>query len=753
MTADLTELAGDSSPLSAHQTTSSVESNFRELDDAFLQNQARIWLGEVLQIRFDEQVDISDLLADGELLFEVSEVISRMLPNLSADETQLKVYEWKTLASNKSTRRYMPYHNVDSFVRMCKKLGMDGIDLFTPSDVVERRNTRKVCMCLRSLSKKSRLRDLNVPDFDSVTCTLTMPTDMVGYIRKSLEMSESSSSLLVEQEAEKVSRVRFWRRMSNSESVVSNVVSDNSDEAESKFVVAESNGSSDLVDDADSQNISGPQLIRDIDLTLQLSMTSDLKDEDNDLCEYLSPSKAESVGSPCSQYFSDEELSIAFSNCLGSCISGKVAESNSETKNGYLSGDVSHIPINWGNGHLDVGNDNDANSNGDDIDCVSQVKGGDTACLHDYYPIGNHMCNKNLGTLNNTSEVDCEKSLEFVTDDYYPCEGPRLSYEDDPSNNNAAKQEPFVCEVWPDDGAPYSHGKTNDNVIPAEQIIQSSCVSKPSESPDYLYKNENQASSAYIEVRNVGGNSCCDRLNNGNATSDVGNYGGQLSIYEEQSPCSVDYDEYNCKDSSLLAFNSHNYDDYMGNKEYKSFDMPHLDLNSSPDMVVAKSRTKYSKDCHDTMEGFEGHDSLVESVDDKPTDIDIAIPTTGISTAVCDSQLEAQSPRVLEDIDHKQLQCVKEVEKGESGFVNEESINKEMPLHKPQRKLLKSFAKGTALLGVAVFLLHLRKNRQESQSGVKKRPAKIVIQGAPKSSQKGGSSSSVYPAEKLNFGI
>lgn len=53
--------AGSSSP-------SSAESIFREVDDVFLQVQARIWLGEVLNTRLDEQMNISDLLADGELL-------------------------------------------------------------------------------------------------------------------------------------------------------------------------------------------------------------------------------------------------------------------------------------------------------------------------------------------------------------------------------------------------------------------------------------------------------------------------------------------------------------------------------------------------------------------------------------------------------------------------------------------------------------------------------------------------------------
>ncbi|KAL2241307.1 UNVERIFIED_CONTAM: Protein OPAQUE10, partial [Sesamum indicum] len=50
----------DSSP-------SSAESSFRELDEVFLQTQTRIWLGEVLNARFDEELYISDLLQDGEI--------------------------------------------------------------------------------------------------------------------------------------------------------------------------------------------------------------------------------------------------------------------------------------------------------------------------------------------------------------------------------------------------------------------------------------------------------------------------------------------------------------------------------------------------------------------------------------------------------------------------------------------------------------------------------------------------------------
>ncbi|KAI7743542.1 hypothetical protein M8C21_000741 [Ambrosia artemisiifolia] len=71
--------------------------------------------------------------------------------------------------TRKSIGRYRPYSNV------CKVMGLSGVDLFSPSDVVEKRNTRKV------------------PDFDIVTSTVAMPTDAVRCIRRSLELSSMSN--------------------------------------------------------------------------------------------------------------------------------------------------------------------------------------------------------------------------------------------------------------------------------------------------------------------------------------------------------------------------------------------------------------------------------------------------------------------------------------------------------------------------------------------------------------------------------
>ncbi|KAK1423768.1 hypothetical protein QVD17_19076 [Tagetes erecta] len=167
--------------------------SFRDLDDFFLQSQARIWLGEVLHTRFDEQISICDLLADGELLFEVSKALWNMLLIKYIELKSNRSCMFVPVDTRKSSGRYRPYSNVDSFLKVCKVMGLSGVDLFSPSDVVEKKDTRKVCVCIRSLSTKARAKQLNVPDFDIVTNTVPMPTDVVRCIRSSLELSSMST--------------------------------------------------------------------------------------------------------------------------------------------------------------------------------------------------------------------------------------------------------------------------------------------------------------------------------------------------------------------------------------------------------------------------------------------------------------------------------------------------------------------------------------------------------------------------------
>uniref|UniRef100_A0A6N2K261 Calponin-homology (CH) domain-containing protein n=1 Tax=Salix viminalis TaxID=40686 RepID=A0A6N2K261_SALVM len=129
------------------------------------------------------------------LRFEASRVIWKMLSTKHMELRYVKAHKYERFASRRSSgSRYLPYSNVDSFLKICKILGMAGIDLFSPSDVVEKRDTRKVCMCIRSLSKKARALHLNVPDFDIVTYTVAMSTNLVGNIRRNLELSHHTFS-------------------------------------------------------------------------------------------------------------------------------------------------------------------------------------------------------------------------------------------------------------------------------------------------------------------------------------------------------------------------------------------------------------------------------------------------------------------------------------------------------------------------------------------------------------------------------
>ncbi|XP_004245671.1 uncharacterized protein [Solanum lycopersicum] len=223
---------------SGDSSKSSAESNFRELDDVFLQTQTRIWLGEVLKMRLDEHLHISDLLADGDLLFEVAKELWNML---LAKCGELRHMKYEPLGSRKCSGRYMPYSNVDSFLKICKILGLNGIDLFSPSDVVEKKNIRKVCICLRALSNKARSKQLKVPDFDLVTSMVVMPKNMVGGIRRSLETSQCSLSSSSGYYSYKETRSKLTERNKITECEANyDSSSEESDEAESKFVGEES---------------------------------------------------------------------------------------------------------------------------------------------------------------------------------------------------------------------------------------------------------------------------------------------------------------------------------------------------------------------------------------------------------------------------------------------------------------------------------------------------------------------------------
>lgn len=169
--------------------------HFRELDVEFLQKQARIWLEAVLGERFDEDTTLADLLADGEILQRVSSIIGELLQKHSDGESASPRSLFPEAASNgKHSGKYLPYSNIDAFLKVCQKVGLTGVDLFSPPDVVEEKDIRRVCLCIRAVSKKAQVRHLGVPNFDYVTHSVAMPTDLVGGLRESLTTHANSAN-------------------------------------------------------------------------------------------------------------------------------------------------------------------------------------------------------------------------------------------------------------------------------------------------------------------------------------------------------------------------------------------------------------------------------------------------------------------------------------------------------------------------------------------------------------------------------
>lgn len=173
----------------------SSSASFRESDVEFLQDKAREWLEAVLEEKLDPETSLQELLADGTILYRVSQIIKEETGHIDGSPAHV-------LASpeipRKNSLKYQPYPYVEAFLKVCKEVGLLDVDLFNPSDAVDQKDIRHVCVCLRRLSKKARTLNIQVPDFDNVKHTLTpsshkhpMSTEAVHHIRDSLQQSSN----------------------------------------------------------------------------------------------------------------------------------------------------------------------------------------------------------------------------------------------------------------------------------------------------------------------------------------------------------------------------------------------------------------------------------------------------------------------------------------------------------------------------------------------------------------------------------
>lgn len=178
--------------------THSTKSAFHESDIEFLRASAREWLEAVLGEELDKETSLEDLLADGAVLYRVTQHIKDD-PKFPGHVESPKASTASPSFERKSSLKYQPYASVEAFLNMCKGVGLRDVDVFNPSDAVDQKDIRRVCVCLRRLSKKARTLHLLVPDFDNVKDTLVTPAskmsrEAVQKTKETLQQSATRSS-------------------------------------------------------------------------------------------------------------------------------------------------------------------------------------------------------------------------------------------------------------------------------------------------------------------------------------------------------------------------------------------------------------------------------------------------------------------------------------------------------------------------------------------------------------------------------
>ncbi|KAI9396500.1 hypothetical protein POPTR_004G140000v4 [Populus trichocarpa] len=805
---------------SASSSSSSSESSFRELDDVFLQTQARIWLGEVLQTRSDEQLPIADLIADGELLFETSRVIWRMLSTKHMELRYVKAYKYEPFASRRSCgSRYLPYSNVDSFLKICKILGMAGIDLFSPSDVVEKRDTRKVCMCIRSLSKKARSSHLNVPDFDIVTYTVTMPTDMVGNIRRNLELSHHSFSSSASKTPHHEPRQRSRQKHSNATS------EGNGDsyfeeyaEVESVFMLESGSSVSSCSNDissqmnSDSMNSLGASLSVKGHSPGQCSLELEDQNQHRDECskrQWHEDHLNESTRSICSQHLENDHH-------LDGGLSTSVVESNMYlgSRSSYTEIGAKHSCENSGMDliHFDLSLEDDASVVGDSEDCST--------------PRGNR---------NDDVEVSSTSSMSSVS-------GPvqKLNFED-----QLDEEDDFKTVWFPESSnsmVTFLIKKSVDRSESQEKVIYNTPVGSlitdcEEESPfdmkvmDIGFSSKLSVPCTQIEHSDHAflhkSGSCMSQAN-----TDLG-YGEDRELFADWSSFSHEFNQWDQKGKHRFAVvptrasslslsqvdspeenlpsvrskargdalwpENTNIKGIVGDNDTEGHNatMVESDLENGKLPNKCLQTTCFNSIKNKTHKESDSPDRIAAMVDsEKCHEFKSSEDSSGFQP-LCDSSVfQSQGPQIPDEhrcstteysenvgensdqvsiYEKKDMICSTENmdrvqslsqddqnhEKVQILAIENSNVTEGPSVEKadckpPKRPLLKTVAKGTAVVGVLLFLLHFRKNDTEkTDQSVKQSNRLRKASGRNFSSlksQKGSRTNRMYPAEKLRFG-
>ncbi|XP_016451726.1 uncharacterized protein LOC107776351 isoform X2 [Nicotiana tabacum] len=698
--------------VSGDSSKSSAESSFRELDDVFLQTQTRIWLGEVLKMRFDEHLHISDLLADGDLLFEVSKVLWNML---LAKCGELRHLKYEPLSSRRCSGRYMPYSNVDSF--------------------------------------------LKVPDFDLVTYTVVMPKDMVGGIRRSLETSSSLSSSsgyysYKEPRSKHMERNKTRESEGNYDSL-----SEESDEAESKFVGEESCCSfmnqleDDNTTDSDADNsIDEHSAVRKNgrEKIGVLSCSHGHHVYKCDFCKYGSK-LSKTLPSQCARNDRTED------SCSSICTNSQSRSLTSRGNGGKYStaNDSIHFDyrdLNVVNDESVVGDsmfDNEVESSyisnylafsdsvigGTDGSTPVPRKGEDNI-LNLFMDIDSHEPNLSERTSQNglqnkfsdteDAEVSSTTSMSSVL-----CRVRALDFDDQFDADDCLTAETPCALLENDADRQYKYASAGHNAL---NVATNELMFHDTKEPS-IVKPKISASLSELTY------SCPDELQ---PLTDkiVSSHGNSSNYFDEELEAARSKDKFvdtacrnNLKNVSLVN-TSEGCD---GDSQYLKFVSDEVSSTCEPSMTLdgvnMDQNSVISANCCEHIE--KEHSCPCSSVYD-----------LGDASEVC----EPTVPGDDDDTKHKVSYVLEENasqrrQETDSGQLNDK--------HR-QRPLLKTVARGTALVGVLCLLLHFsrRRNKQESSEAGSRPTQSKKFRGRDFSygdGQNGRRVDRVYPSEKLKF--
>ncbi|GJP55370.1 hypothetical protein CLOM_g14336 [Closterium sp. NIES-68] len=181
------------------------------IDERYLESQARRWLSQTLSRSLPADKSLSDLLGDGEILLELACLVQQLLspdPSAAAGAPLTLDFDAAPPANppapsaaapaasgergggggSGGARKSSPsgssseesereggfkrayWHactNVERFLKVCRHVGLKDVSLFTSPDLMDRRDVRRVCLCLRTLSK----RLVGIRDFDGILVT------------------------------------------------------------------------------------------------------------------------------------------------------------------------------------------------------------------------------------------------------------------------------------------------------------------------------------------------------------------------------------------------------------------------------------------------------------------------------------------------------------------------------------------------------------------------------------------------------